>query len=154
MTMRVTCNVNEDDKAMDDMGQMPEGLTGSYMRAIDTTDSILNSLEYRSRVWDDMDFADNVTLTRGATFGVMSDPFVHFFGLGFTYEISCTVKSLQFSRKCQEQRLEDESAAKMDEKVDYDENDVTEPHEKKAVEPEGQKIIDEELGDHNADSTV
>ena len=86
----------EDDE--NDGNDPMKELDRKYKRAITTTDMILNSLERRSRAWDGLNFADDVSLTRGATIGV-SDPIVGMIGFAFTYEITCTVKSLLASRK-------------------------------------------------------
>jgi hypothetical protein len=97
---KMTCFVEENDIATDDSEEFDpfEEVSGNFKRAITMTDAVLNSLERRSRAWDGVDFADNVTLTRGVTLGV-SDPFVGFIGFSWTFEITCTVKSLLASRK-------------------------------------------------------
>ena len=73
-------------------------LTGHYSRALSVTDTILNSLERRSRAWKNCDFmTDCVMITRGTTIGV-SDPFLGIVGWSFTMELSATVASLIQSR--------------------------------------------------------
>lgn len=67
-------------------------------RALGITDIILTSLERRSRAWEGVDFADEVLLTRGATFGV-SDPFFGAIGFSLTIELSATVTTLLASYK-------------------------------------------------------
>lgn len=97
---KMTCYVDENESPSDDNQEFDpfEEVSGNFKRAITMTDTVLNSLERRSRAWDGAEFADNVTLTRGVTLGV-SDPFVGFIGFSWTFEITCTVKSLLASRK-------------------------------------------------------
>jgi hypothetical protein len=95
---KIHCTVRADDIATPEDDDPMSELNNKQKRAITTTDAILNSLERRSRAWDGVDFNDDVTLTRGATIGV-SDPFVGMIGFSFTYEITCTVKSLLASRR-------------------------------------------------------
>jgi len=95
---KIHCTVRADDIATPEDDDPMSELNNKQKRAITTTDAILNSLERRSRAWDGVDFSDDVTLTRGATIGV-SDPFIGMIGFAFTYEITCTVKSLLASRK-------------------------------------------------------
>ena len=73
-------------------------LTGQYKRALSMTDTILNSLERRSLIWESMDFNHSTQLTRGATIGV-SDPIVGMINFSITLNLSATTKSLLASRK-------------------------------------------------------
>lgn len=95
---KIHCMVRADDIATPEDDDIMSELNSKQKRAITTTDVILNSLERRSRAWDGIEFSDDVTLTRGATIGV-SDPFIGMIGFAFTYEITCTVKSLLASRR-------------------------------------------------------
>lgn len=97
---KMNCSVLENDLPTDenDTSDPIEELSGNFKRAITMTDTVLNSLERRSRAWDGAEFIDNVTLTRGVTIGV-SDPIVGLIGFSWTFEITCTVKSLLASRK-------------------------------------------------------
>lgn len=70
----------------------------AYNRALSLTDTILNSLERRSRAWESAEFAKQVYITRGSTIGV-SDPFLGIIGYSLTLELTATAGSLLASRK-------------------------------------------------------
>ena len=89
------------DDTRNTFGQHPvevAELTGQYKRALSMTDTILNSMERRSRTWEKVDFSHNTHLTRGATIGV-SDPIVGMINFSVTLQLTATTKSLFKSRK-------------------------------------------------------
>lgn len=101
-------DVDEEAKYADDS---TTGTSSSIWDAVSLTDTILNSLERRSKIWEEVDFNSAVTLTRGGTIGI-SDPLFGMINWSITVEITCTVQSIVRSRKVREAQKEFELANK------------------------------------------
>lgn len=73
-------------------------IDGNYLRAISMTDTILDSLERRSLSWANVDYNEEVMLTRGAKMGIQG-PLLGIVGYNISIEISATAQSLIASRR-------------------------------------------------------
>eukprot|EP00981_Chlorochromonas_danica_P011951 scaffold4358_cov177-Ochromonas_danica.AAC.5 len=108
VTAAMQCKFTSSDKLTDSHddgdgdGDNISDLPSQFQRAITGTDLILDSLERRSKGWEGVDFAHDVTLTRGLSVG-LSDPILGLIGWSISVEITATVPSLLASRKRYEQ---------------------------------------------------
>ena len=102
ITTEMQCHVEEKDyltngTGIGDTEVSLEGISGSYLQAVTMTESLLDSMERRAMKWDEVDFNNQVRISRGAKFSIGA--LYGMIGYTISYELEATLPSLINSRK-------------------------------------------------------